>query len=143
MMKSRWILICLLIAFFAVPAISAAADWTAFSPKQKDGTIWYYDKESISYPKNKEFIGISLPLRDKNYPKLWIRSTAETANLLYQVELKCKELSAKMTDNNGKGIYSLNAIDYLYDRPIPPDSVLDMLRKAVCHGIDIPMTPAI
>jgi hypothetical protein len=131
-MKTRLILTCLIIALFALPPISSASEWMVFSPKQKDGATWYYDKNSISYPKNRVFLGITLPLRDGNYPMMWVRSTSDTAALLYQVEISCKERTAKMMDNNGKGIYNLDNIDYLYNRPIPPDTVLDMLRKAVC-----------
>lgn len=133
-MKARLPLICLIFALVAIPVISSASDWTVFTPKQKDGATWYYDKASITYPKNTSIIGITTWMRDVNYQKLWIRSTTDTVNLLYQVEMDCKARTARMLDNNGKGIYSMNNIDYLFDRPIPPDAMLDLLRKTICSN---------
>ena len=132
-MKIKYILLCLVIALFVFPLISTASEWTVFSPKQKDGATWYYDKDSISYPRNKTFIGLTLPFSSGNYPKLWIKASTDTNDLLYQAELNCRERTVRLMDNNGKGIYNLNNIDYIFDRPIPPDSVLDLLRRAVCY----------
>ena len=131
-MKIKYIAVCIVISLFAVPALSSASEWMVFTPVQKDGTTWYYDKNSISFPRNRTILGITLPLRDGNYPKMWIRGTSDTGTLLYQAEVSCKERTARLMDNNGKGIYNLTSIDYLFDRPIPPDTVLDRLRKAVC-----------
>jgi hypothetical protein len=116
-----------------LPLLSSASDWMIFTPKQNDGSTWYYDKSSSVYLKNKVIIGITMPFRDSNYQRIWIRASSDTGEKIYQVELSCKERIAKMQDNNGKGIYNLTVIDYLYERPIPPDTVLDWLRKMVCH----------
>jgi hypothetical protein len=116
-----------------LPLLSSASDWMIFTPKQKDGVTWYYDKNSVVYLKNMTIIGITMPFKDSNYQKMWLRASSDTDEKTYQVELSCKERIAKMQDNNGKGIYNMTSIDYLYERPIPPDSVLDMLRKAICH----------
>jgi hypothetical protein len=132
-MNKRIFLICLISCTFIFPLLAAASDWMIFTPKQKDGFTWFYDKTSIVYMKNRVVIGITMPFRDANEQKMWIRASSDSGEKIYQVELKCKERTAKMLDNNGKGIYNLPAIDYLYERPIPPDTVLDMLRKAVCR----------
>ncbi len=83
--------------------------------------------------KNSVIIGIPMPFKDSNYQKMWIRASSDAGEKIYQVELSCKERTARMQDNNGKGIYNFTLIDYLYDRPIPPDTVLDWLSKSVCH----------
>jgi hypothetical protein len=132
MMNKKKLLLLLTICAFLISALAFASDWMIFAPKQKDGYMWFYDKSSITYLKNKTFIGITLPAADKNFQKMWIKATSDNGDKLYQIELDCKGRLAKLFDNNGKGIYNLPDIDYLYERPIPPDTVLDMLRKAVC-----------
>jgi hypothetical protein len=133
MMKKRIIIICVVISVFIIPMLSYAADWMIFTVKQKDGYTWFYDKNSVVYLKNKTFLFITLPAGDHNFQKMWIKATSDKGNRIFQIELNCKDRTAKLFDNNGKGIYNLPEIDYLYERPIPPDSVLDMLRKAVCR----------
>jgi len=132
-MKKRTLVICLVILAFVVPMLSSAADWMIFTTKQKDGYTWFYDKTSVVYLKNKTFLFLTLPSSDPNFQKMWIKATSDRGDKIYQIELNCKERIAKLFDNNGKGIYNLPEIDYLYERPIPPDTVLDMLRKAVCR----------
>jgi hypothetical protein len=131
-MKIRIFIVCLVICSFLVPVIASAGDWIIFTPKQKDGFTWFYDKNSREYLKNKSFLGIPTPLKDTTLQKMWIRASSDKIVRLYQIELNCSTRIAKMYDDNGKGIYNLPEIDYLYERPIPPDTVLDMLRRAVC-----------
>lgn len=131
-MKKRIFIVCLLTCAFLAPSAAFPADWMIFTPKQKNGYTWFYDKQSVVYLKNRSFIGIPTPMKDITYQKMWIKATSDRDSRLYQVELNCEDRSAKMYDDNGKGIYNLPDIDYLYERPIPPDTVLDMLRKARC-----------
>jgi hypothetical protein len=132
-MKIKYVLVCLVISLFVFPLISFASEWMVFTPKQKDGATWYYDKDSISYPRNKTFIGITLPFSSGNYPKMWVKASSDTGEIFYQAELSCRERTVRMMDNNGKGIYNLTNIDYIFDRAVPPDTVLDLLRRAVCN----------
>jgi hypothetical protein len=132
-MKRRTFIACLLLSLFTFPLLCCAADWMIFTVKQKDGYTWFYDKNSVVYMKNKSVIGITLWMKDVNYQKMWLKAASDKGDRLFQIELNCGERSARLFDNNGRGIYNLPEIDYLYERPIPPDTVLDMLRKAVCR----------
>jgi hypothetical protein len=132
-MKDKILLVSVIFSLCLIPLPSFASDWMIFTPKQKDGSTWFYDKNSISYPKNISFIGIPTPMRDRNFQKMWIKSSSDIGEQMYQIEINCRDRSAKMQDSGGKQLYSLNSIYYLYDRPIPPDTVLDMLQKAICR----------
>lgn len=131
-MKSRLLLISLFICFVLLPSLATASSWILFSAKQQNGTSWYYDKDSIAYFKAKSIIGVEIPKKDRNYQKVWIKSAGDMGERLFLVELNCKEHTARLQDDNNKVLYNEPSIDYLYDRPIPPDSVLDKLQKAVC-----------
>ena len=132
-MKKRIFLASLLICALMLPMLSSASEWVIFTPKQKDGSSWYYDKASIEKTKYMAVIGIPTPFKDGNYLKMWVRNSTDSADKLYQVELSCKDRTARMQDNNGKSIYNMSSIDYLADRAIPPDTVLDWLRKSLCR----------
>jgi len=132
-MVKRILILCLLLCFIMIPMLSSAADWMIFTPKQKNDYTWFYDRQSIVYLKDQTFIGITLPMKDHNYQKIWIKAVSDRVEKRYQIELNCKDRISKIFDDNGKGIYNLPDIDYLYERPIPPDTPLDMLRRAVCR----------
>jgi hypothetical protein len=132
-MGKKTFVACLVICSFLLPLFASASDWMIFTPRQKSGYTWFYDKADIEYMKSRSFIGIPLPIKDSNYQKIWLRASSDAGDRIYQIELDCKGRTAKLFDNNGKGIYNLSEIDYLYERPIPPDTVFDMLRKAVCR----------
>ena len=134
-MKNKLLLFLssIIIAAVLLPSFASASNWLLFALSKQTGTNWHYDKESIVYLKAKSIAGVELPRKDRNYPKVWIKSTGDKGEFAYQVELNCKGRTARLQDESGKTLYSQTSIDYLYDRPILPDSVLDMLRKTVCR----------
>jgi hypothetical protein len=116
-----------------LPSFASASDWLLFTSTQQTGTSWLYDRETIVYSKAKSLAGVEIPMKDSNYPRLWIKSVRDRVETTYQVELNCKGRTARLQDDGGKTLYSVPSIDYLYDGQIVPDSVLDTLRKTVCH----------
>lgn len=121
------------VAFLVLlPSLASASNWILFTSSQS-GVGWYYDKESIVYLKAKSIIGIELPLKDRNYPKMWIKSAGDKGEISYQVEFNCKGRTAQLQDDSGKTLYSESSIYYLYDKQIVPDSVLDKLYQAICR----------
>ncbi len=131
-MRPRRILCYLLTFAVLLPAIATASNWIQFGQPLQNGALWYYDRDSIVYSHDKKIIGIDTPVKDKNFQKIWIKSSGDLGEVRYEVELNCRDRSARLKDDGGKNLYSQPSIDYLYDKPIPPDSMLDLLRKAVC-----------
>ena len=132
-MRPKHLLCCLITFALLLPSFASASDWLLFTSTKQNGTSWFYDKETIVYPKAKSLAGVEIPMKDSNYPRLWIKSARDGVDTTYQVELNCKGRTARLQDDGGKTLYSVRSIDYLYDGQIVPDSVLDMLRKTVCH----------
>ena len=134
-MKNKLLLFLssIIIAAVLLPSFAAASNWLLFTLSKQDGTSWYYDKESIIYFKTKSVAGVEIPMKDRNFQRMWIKSSGDKGEIAYQVELDCKGATARLQDERGKPLYSQPSIDYLYDKPMLPDSVLDMLRKAVCR----------
>ncbi len=123
----------ILIFFLLLQAVSAASNWVQFGLSGQNGSkSWYYDKGSILYFQDKKIVGIDVPVKDKNYQRIWIKSSGSKGETRYQVELNCKAHTARLQDDGGRMLYAESSIDYLYEKPIPPDTVLDMLHKAVC-----------
>ncbi len=131
-MRPRRILWYLLTFAMLLPSIASASNWIQLGQSRQNGMLWYYDRDSVAYSQDKKLIGIDVPVKDKNFQKMWIKSSADNVEVRYEVELNCKERSARMKDDRGKNLYSEPSIDYLYEKPIPPDTLLDLLRKAVC-----------
>jgi hypothetical protein len=131
-MRPKHILQFILIFFVMLPAISAASNWIQFGVSNQNGASWHYDNDSIVYFQDKKIIGIDVPIKDRNYQRMWIKSSGGDGEKRYRVELNCKERSARLQDDGGKNLYSEPSMDYLYDKPIAPDTVLDMLCKKVC-----------
>jgi hypothetical protein len=132
-MKTVRFILFLLIPILALSPVVFASNWIEFASFKEPATKWLYDKESITYSRAKEIVGIEIPRKDRNFPKVWIKSSGDGGEKPYQVELNCKKRTARLFDEGGKTLYSVNAIDYLYDKQIVPDSVLDSLRKSVCR----------
>jgi len=132
-MRPKHLLCCLFTFALLLPSFASASDWLLFTSTQQTGTSWLYDRETIVYSKAKSLAGVEIPMKDSNYPRLWIKSVRDRVETTYQVELNCKGRTARLQDDGGKTLYSVPSIDYLYDGQIVPDSVLDTLRKTVCH----------
>ena len=132
-MKPKHHLFCLLILAVLTTSLASASDWQLFASSKQNGTNWYYDKDGIVYFRAKSIAGVEIPMKDTNYIRIWIKSADYKGERAYRVELNCKQLTAQLQDNSGKTLYSEPSIDYFYDKPLVPDSVLDMLRKTVCH----------
>jgi hypothetical protein len=115
-----------------MPSFAAASNWILFASQQRNSVNWYYDKESLNAARELKIFGLKIPPPPSNIRKMWIKSSSDKGEKLYQAELSCKEGLARLQDDNGKTVYSDASFNYLYDRPIPPDSILEVLRKAVC-----------
>jgi hypothetical protein len=131
-MKPKYALLCLFICFVLPPSFADASNWILFASQQRNTVNWYYDKESMDASKELKIFKLKIPLPPSNIQKMWIKSSSDKGEKLYHAELGCKERLARLQDDNGKTVYSDASFNYLYDRPIPPDSVLDILRKTVC-----------
>ncbi|MGO9951760.1 MAG: hypothetical protein ACLPN1_06065 [Dissulfurispiraceae bacterium] len=132
-MKPKHLLFCLLTLAVLLPSFVSASNWLLFASTRQPEANWFYDRENIVYSRAKSFASVEIPLKDRNYPRLWIKSVRDRVGTAYQVELNCKERTARLQDDSGKTLYSISSINYLYDVQIVPDSVLDMLRKTICH----------
>jgi hypothetical protein len=131
-MKPKYGLLCLFICLVLLPSFAAASNWILFASQQRNTVNWYYDKDSMDASKELKIFKLKIPLPPSNIQKMWIKSSSDKGEKLYHAELSCKERLARLQDDNGKTVYSDASFNYLYDRPIPPDSVLDILRKTVC-----------
>jgi len=131
-MRTNRILPMVLALSLLLPSISSASNWIQFSTSGQKGMSWLYDKESIVYFQNRKFIGIELPSKSSKFIRAWIKASGDNVERRYQVDLNCRNHTARVKDDGGKNLYSEPSMDYLYDKPIPPDAVLDMLQKAVC-----------
>jgi hypothetical protein len=132
-MKFKYGLLCLFICFVLLPSFAAASNWILFASQQRNTINWYYEKDGLDASREvKLFFNLKIPLPANNIQKLWIKSSSEKGEKLYQAELKCRERVARLKDETGKPVYSDSSFDYLYDHTIPPDSVLDILVKTVC-----------
>ena len=132
-MTSKYVLFPVFIYFVLMSSFAAASNWILFAAQQRDGSSWYYDKETLDSSSGLKIIGLKIPVIKGNIRETWIKSSGDKGEKLYRAELSCNDGLARLRDDNGKTIYSDVSLNYLYDRPIPPDSVLDMLREAVCH----------
>ncbi len=132
-MTSKYVLFSVSICFVLLSSFAAASNWILFAAQQRDGSSWYYDKETLDSSSGLKIIGLKMPVIKGNIREIWIKSSGDKGERLYRAELNCKEGLARLRDDNGKTLYSDVSLNYLYDRPIPPDSVLDMLREVVCH----------
>ncbi|HTZ19138.1 MAG TPA: hypothetical protein VMB78_11950 [Dissulfurispiraceae bacterium] len=121
-----------LIFLIMLPSICSASNWITFGTSRQNGLTWQYDKDGVIYFQDRKFMGIQIPVKKRKFQRIWIRSSGDATERLYQVDLNCRDHTARIKDDGGKTLYSENSMDYLYDKPIPPDSVLDMLQKAVC-----------
>ena len=132
-MTSKYVLFSIFIWFVLLSSFAAASNWILFAAQQRDGSSWYYDKETLDSSSGLKIVGLKIPGIKGNIRDMWIKSSGDKGERLYRAELNCKDGLARVQDDNGKTIYSDVSLNYLYDRPIPPDSVLDMLRKVACH----------
>jgi len=132
-MQLKYVLFCVFIGLVLLCSFAAASNWILFADRQRDGSSWYYDSESVISSGGLKIMGLKIPATQDHIREMWIKSSGDKGESLYHVELNCKESLARLRDDNGKTLYSNVSLNYLYDRPIPPDSVLDRLRKVVCH----------
>ncbi len=130
-MKQKRLLALFFIAFFLMTNPATASLWLPFALGHEDAFNWYYDQDTISYPRHVSILGIVLPLRDRNFQNLWIR-TDRPHELRFRVYMDCAQRLAVVHDETGT-LYDIPLLDYLYGKPIPPDSVLDKLHLAVCR----------
>jgi hypothetical protein len=110
--------------------LAAASLWVPFALGQQDELNWFYDRDSVAHPQYIYLLGI-IPIRDRNYKALWIR-TERPGEIRFHVFLDCAAHTAVLYDETGM-LYDVPLVDYLYLKPIPPDSVLDKLHMAVCR----------
>jgi hypothetical protein len=132
-MKPKYCLLCLVICIVLLPSFASATKWILFASQQRNTVNWYYEKDGLDASREvKIFFKLKISLPANNIQKLWIKSSSEKGEKLYQAELSCRERLARLRDDSGKTVYSDASFNYLYDRPIPPDSALDILLKTVC-----------
>jgi hypothetical protein len=132
------ILITIALTFiFAEPAI--CSEWMYFA-KEKDGTKWYYDRDSISYPRMKKMLGV-IVTKDKSEMTLWIKGTN-----LYKITMDCDTRYYSLYDEKGNPVSkqrtspsqsqgnAYTRTDYSAGGrySIKPDSLLEVLLKTVC-----------
>jgi len=132
-MKLKYVLFCVFFCLLLLPSYASSSNWILFAAYQRNGLNWYYDAESLNASRELKIMGVTIPLGQGDTQKMWIKSSGDKVERIYQAELDCKARLARLQDDNGKTVYNDASFNYLYDRPIPPDSVLDMLLKKVCH----------
>jgi hypothetical protein len=135
----KTILITIALTFiFTEPAM--CSDWRYFATG-KDGTKWYYDRDSIYYPRMKKLIGF-IVTKDKSEINFWIKGTN-----LYKITMDCDIRYYSLYDEEGNSIskqrnspsqsqgnaytptdYSAKAGPY----SIKPNSLWDVLLNTVC-----------
>jgi hypothetical protein len=132
-MKSKFIFLSLTLGLSGLAAIGAlAAEWVPFFNHPKTNTIWVYDSQGIYYYKESNYLLDMITVRDKNFPKVWFKSTQPGKERRLVIEMDCKNRSGSLYDDTGNGVYADQEVDYLYGHQFKPDSVLMALYEEVC-----------
>lgn len=119
----------LLVMMVVTTSQGQCENWKEFF-KDDDG-IYYYDKDSIHYPKTKKNI-FGLTVRDKEIVNVWIRWVDKLGKSgeghivrIYCVERECMGCWGSFSDPWSKGVSGSR-------EPIEPCSLDESLLKKVC-----------
>jgi hypothetical protein len=116
-----------------IAASVPATEWVSFFKHPQSKVEWVYDREGITYFKEKEIIGL-FSVKDKNFPKIWFKSRPPDKERRLIIEMDCSGRSGRLFDDKGNLLYEDNVVDFIYGHPFRPDSVLEALHGEICLG---------
>jgi hypothetical protein len=98
-MKPKYVLLCLSIWLVLLPSFAAASNWILFASQQPNALNWYYDKASLDATRELKVFGLKIPPLPSSIRKMWIKSSGDKGEKLYQAELSCKEGLARLWED--------------------------------------------
>lgn len=134
--KKIFLLTVLIFSFLNSPDLVKAEKWESFTNKQKDGSFFSYDRDSIISLSPTTFLVWEkrvVPKQDKFTPKA---KKGEPSKMRLW-EINCKKrtgklLSIKEFDQDENLLSSINTEKSTQAESIPPRSMGESLYKAVC-----------